>query len=102
MRGASVLNECRGNASAGQARADLSAVSADDVMLVALLSEFERAFASQKYRTAINLVSRIELAFAKTTMMAEKPADAPLEPARHPALAPSGTDLVAARTSTAA
>lgn len=85
---------------AHQARADLSAVSADEILLVALLSEFERAFAGQKYRTALNLVSRIELAFAKTTMMAEKPADAPPEPARHPALAPS--DLVAARASTAA
>lgn len=87
---------------AGQARADLAGLTVETIWLVALLSEFERAFAGQKYRTAIKMVDRIEASFAKMMNPVEKIADSTtLDAARHPALLSSGSDPVAAEASTA-
>jgi hypothetical protein len=86
---------------AGKARADLAGLSVDAVWLVALLSDFERTFAAQKYRTAIKMLKGIGVVFDELTKSAEKPIDAP-EPARHSAPVPRASDPVAAEISTAA
>lgn len=84
---------------AGQSRADLAGLSADAVWLVALVSEFERAYTAQKYRTAIKMVDRIANGFAKVTTSADATADDTVaESAERPVLLPAGSQPVAEPT----
>jgi hypothetical protein len=84
---------------AKQSCADLADLSADAVWLVALVSEFERAYTAQKYRTAIKMVDRIANGFAKVTNPVDTTADSTIAgPVEHPSLLPAGSQHVAEAT----